>query len=231
MNISNQQNAFLLIPTYVADHPKVDDATAILFGRLNALSNQKGYCFASDKYLAEISKCTDREIRNRLKTLKELQFIVVHSEKNGLGWSRKIWTCNHYNSPSFQEFFTKGTDVPHRTEQVFRIDRHKCSEYKNKSELDNPPPKGSSNQKAKSPKPKVPPRMPQSKKATSLAKKIEEEKEFSRDEIGRALEIAGKQVAEMGRVKNLEKYVRKILQNERDTANLEKRYKEYKKKS
>lgn len=128
----SEHNAFLMIPAYLVNHPDIDDATAIFFGRLNALSNQFGYCFASDKYLAEICKCGDRVITDRIKKLKNLGFIRVVSYKVGMKWERKIWTCNHYSSMEEEEIqisSTKGMAVPHRRASACPIEGHGGAPY------------------------------------------------------------------------------------------------------
>lgn len=101
-------NTFLIIPAYVADNPKIDDPTALLFGRLNALSNRLGYCFASDAYLAQLTRVSVREIKNRLKALEEEGLIQRLTKKDGMRWNRKIYTVNNYS----QIIFTKGSYVP-----------------------------------------------------------------------------------------------------------------------
>jgi Helix-turn-helix domain len=135
----SNHNAFLIIPAYVANHPEIDDATAIFFGRLNALSNDRGHCFASDKYLAEVCKCQYRVISDRLKKLRELGFIRVVSEKKGLKWDRKIWTCNHYSTMTEEEIqksSTKRTGMRVRDAQACAFETHGRAEEKNKREKD-----------------------------------------------------------------------------------------------
>ena len=106
-----QHNYFLVIPSFITDDPKIDDSTAILYGRIVALSNQKGYCWASDKYLAELTRVSEREVRNRIKCLEENGYIIRQTTKNGFNWSRKIY-------PVIQKTYTKGPDVPFDKDQA-----------------------------------------------------------------------------------------------------------------
>jgi hypothetical protein len=105
-----QHGFFLLIPAFIADDPDIDDATAMLYGRIVALSNQKGHCWASDKYLAELTRVKEREVQNRLKVLEDKGYIVRDSERKGFSWSRKIYP-NH----GFQKDLTKRTSVHNDT--------------------------------------------------------------------------------------------------------------------
>lgn len=88
---------FLIIPYYVADHPEIDDPTALLYGRLNSMGNNKhGYSWASDNHLAKECNCSVNTISTRLKRLKNLDLIRVITKRKGMGWDRRIYTSNHY---------------------------------------------------------------------------------------------------------------------------------------
>lgn len=90
------QNTFLIIPTYVVNHSKVDAPTALLFGQLNFLSNEEGFCSVSNKYLSSLCGCSERELIYRLNTLEEHGFIKNFKRKIILKWERRIYTCNNY---------------------------------------------------------------------------------------------------------------------------------------
>lgn len=89
-----QHNFFLLIPSHVADDPDIDDSTSMLYGRLNALSNREGFCWASDQYLADLTKCKLRSIQERLNLLEKKGYIVRDTKKEGMAWKRKIYVRN-----------------------------------------------------------------------------------------------------------------------------------------
>lgn len=93
---SPQQNYFLIIPCRVMDDPQIDDATAILFGRIMSLSNNKQYCFASDEYLANLTKCKLRTLQYRLKKLKDRGHIKIETKKKGMLWDRRIYPNLNY---------------------------------------------------------------------------------------------------------------------------------------
>lgn len=104
--MSLHHGPFLIIPAFITDDPDIDDSTAILFGRIMALSNQKNHCWASDQYLADLTRVSIREIKYRLKVLEDKGYIIRETKKNGFGWERKIYCV--YN----QIESTKGMDVP-----------------------------------------------------------------------------------------------------------------------
>lgn len=99
--MENQQQLpgyFLLIPSHLVDNPNIDDATALLYGRIVSLSNNKGYCFASDKYLAELTGVSSKEIGKRLLVLEKNGYITRETKKVGLRWDRKIYPNFNYES-------------------------------------------------------------------------------------------------------------------------------------
>ncbi|MGD2065774.1 MAG: helix-turn-helix domain-containing protein [Candidatus Bathyarchaeota archaeon] len=97
MNQENQNpNYFVIIPSHILDDPNIDDATALLFGRISSLSISKGYCFASDKYLANLTGVSHQEIGKRLLVLEENGYIHRDTQKVGLKWDRKIYLNFNY---------------------------------------------------------------------------------------------------------------------------------------
>lgn len=121
-------NAFLFIPAFVADNENLDDATILLFGRLNALSNRKGYCYASDDYLAHICKVKERVIQTRLSKLEQEGYIKRDTKKIGMGWDRKIYTCTN----SSKIMFTSSTDEQYRVAHTNSIEQSIRATYKYK---------------------------------------------------------------------------------------------------
>lgn len=82
-----QPNYFVFIPTHVLDNPKIDDSTAILYGRLASLANNKGYAYPSDKYLAEICHCKERVISDRFQAVhsrSSMNHTVVVEDRDAL---------------------------------------------------------------------------------------------------------------------------------------------------
>lgn len=64
----------------------------IFYSILVSLSKQKGYCFASNSKLSEITKtliakCDPRQVKNYLKKLKHFDYIKIDFENN----QRKIY--------------------------------------------------------------------------------------------------------------------------------------------
>lgn len=63
----------------------------LLFAEITALTNEKGYCYATNTTLGERFHITDRAVRNALHKLKEQGHITVDITKNKAGTFRKIY--------------------------------------------------------------------------------------------------------------------------------------------
>lgn len=70
-------NFFVLIPSHILDNERIDGETAILFGRIASLSDNRGCCWASDKYLAKLTRTSERNLRRRMKTLEDCGCIKI----------------------------------------------------------------------------------------------------------------------------------------------------------
>lgn len=89
--MTNEENAsyFAVIPAPVLFDERLTGDEKIFYALISALTNQKGFCFASDSYFAEKHKCTRRTIQNRLSKLSKYDHIRVTSDS--FGANRKIW--------------------------------------------------------------------------------------------------------------------------------------------
>lgn len=95
----------------------ISEGSKMMYCYLTNLTNAKGYCWATNKYLAEVAQVTDREVRNRLKELKDKKYISItinRDEKNQV--ISRIITVTPYGTlvpyPMEQSFHTYGTGVP-----------------------------------------------------------------------------------------------------------------------
>lgn len=87
---------FAIITGPVLDNQELADSAKILYGRVTSLADREGYCWASNRYLAEISRCGERTITRLLTQLEDLGFIeteVLPSDKKG-GRERRIYIGN-----------------------------------------------------------------------------------------------------------------------------------------
>ncbi len=110
---------YAVIPANVRYCTELEPNAKLLYGEITALTQKEGYCWASNKYFADLYKVCERTVTNWLQSLEKEGFIEIQTHKNGLKWERKIWI--------FQNIFTKGKNFPIDQEKNFQIDRKKIS--------------------------------------------------------------------------------------------------------
>ena len=88
MNGENKVSYYAIIPASVRYDEELTDKAKLLYGEITALSNKEGYCFATNKYFANLYKCTNRAIQNAISKLQENGYIHVVIEDN---YQRKIY--------------------------------------------------------------------------------------------------------------------------------------------
>ena len=80
MNYKNKVSYYAIIPANVRYDEELTDKAKLLYGEITALSNKEGYCFATNKYFANLYKRTNRAIQNAISKLQENGYINVVKE-------------------------------------------------------------------------------------------------------------------------------------------------------
>ena len=73
--MNGKKNYYAIIPASVRYDDELSDGTKLLYGEITALSNEKGYCWASDSYFAELYNVSKSTIQRRFKQLEEKGYI------------------------------------------------------------------------------------------------------------------------------------------------------------
>ena len=77
------QGNFSIIPVAILEHKDLTDKAKLLYAQISSLTDKEGYCWATNKYLAEKHGCTSRAIQMRLSELAEHGFIRIEQQDNG----------------------------------------------------------------------------------------------------------------------------------------------------
>ena len=79
-------------PGYIAADPNLKDSHRVLYGLIDALTSERGYCYAQNDYLAKHSLSSVRSVQRRLEHLEKCGWIKVEvSQQISHKSSRKIW--------------------------------------------------------------------------------------------------------------------------------------------
>lgn len=74
-------NYYAIIPANVR-YADLKPNAKLLYGEITALSNKHGFCFASNKYFAELYKVNKNTISSWISDLKNFGFVTVKIERN-----------------------------------------------------------------------------------------------------------------------------------------------------
>lgn len=76
-----KRNWFAVLTAQVLYDTKITDTQKILYAIVSNLTNETGYCYASNGYLAEILNCSQETIRRHLSALEVAGYIYRHKSK------------------------------------------------------------------------------------------------------------------------------------------------------
>ena len=87
----NLPNFYAIIPASVRYCNSLSANAKLLYGEITALCSREGFCWASNKYFAELYGVDERTAKRWIEDLKKENFIQVEVIKEGLKTIRKIW--------------------------------------------------------------------------------------------------------------------------------------------
>ena len=140
--MDNKPTYYVIIPANVRYDKELKDKSKILFGEIVTLSIKTGYCFANDKYFADLFETTERTIRELIKELKEKGYVSVEYiyKENTKDIKRRL-----LKPVGMEEFFRRvwkkssegyGRNLPRGMEEIFQynninINNKNINKYKN----------------------------------------------------------------------------------------------------
>ena len=77
MNEDNKINYYAIIPATVRYDSNLKPAEKLLYGEITALANIKGYCYASNRYFANLYNVTLHTVSQWISHLEKLQYITL----------------------------------------------------------------------------------------------------------------------------------------------------------
>ena len=78
-----QRNYYSVIPANVRYDETLVANAKLMYGEITALSNQKGFCYASNAYFAQLYKVTPQAISKWINQLAEKGYIHINYQKQG----------------------------------------------------------------------------------------------------------------------------------------------------
>lgn len=112
---------FITVPAHIYLNKELSRTTQNLYGLIISLSNQQGYCYATNKTIAKMLNCSPSSISRGLQQLKKINVIKI--ELNNLGNNRKIYTVDTQNGikkNKFRKSSFKNSDEPAWLDEVLK---------------------------------------------------------------------------------------------------------------
>ncbi len=82
MNEENKVNYYSVIPATVRYDKRLKFAERLLYGEITALANSNGFCYAKNRYFADLYEVTTGTVSKWISHLQELGYIKVEIIKN-----------------------------------------------------------------------------------------------------------------------------------------------------
>jgi len=73
---------YAVVPDYIYTNPLLTNKAKIIYADITALTNECGYCYATNERLAKQNNCTTRTVQNAIEQLEFYGFIEVKHERN-----------------------------------------------------------------------------------------------------------------------------------------------------
>lgn len=110
---SHQPNYYAVIPAHVRFCKEIEMGAKLLYAEITSLTDAAGYCWATNKYFAELYDVDISTIKRWISSLQDQHFINIEIDKHA-GGKRKIWISqkiqknqfdmSNQDSPSLIEF-------------------------------------------------------------------------------------------------------------------------------
>lgn len=92
-NKQPRKSYYSITPADVRYCTRIVDGAKLLYGEITALCNERGYCWASNQYFAELYKNQTRTIARWIASLRKEEFIYIDNAKG----VRKIFLAHKFN--------------------------------------------------------------------------------------------------------------------------------------
>lgn len=85
-----QKNYYAIIPAHVRYSKKLSANQKLLYGEITALTNERGYCFATNSYFARLYDVHKITISNWISVIEKEGFLITFDHITNSGTQRSI---------------------------------------------------------------------------------------------------------------------------------------------
>lgn len=127
--MDEKRSYYAIIPANVRYDKSLSANAKLLYGEITALCNDKGYCWATNKYFADLYGVSIRSVRQWISVLEKHRYIKTETTYEEDCGKRYITISKSApaSSPPEENFLTPGRNLPHPPEEILPTPRKKSS--------------------------------------------------------------------------------------------------------
>lgn len=127
--MENKRSFYAILPAYVRYDSDLSSTSKLIYAEITALCNERGYCWATNKYFSELFTISIRQVPRILNQLVEKSYIKIVIENQT---KRKIYLTNTHDK-NVMGGMTKMSGVHDKNVTHNNINNNK-NEYDNNQE-------------------------------------------------------------------------------------------------
>jgi hypothetical protein len=105
------KNYYAIIPASVRYDKDLTDKAKLLYGEITALTNEKGYCWATNQYFAELYGCHEKSVSRLISQLEKKGYIRTENAKNIFKKIRHIYLIDSNITVTNESISNKNEDI------------------------------------------------------------------------------------------------------------------------
>ncbi len=128
MNEENQISYYSVIPATVRYDKNLKASEKLLYGEITSLTNKKGFCYAKNKYFANLYECTPHTVSRWISHLEKLGYIkieLIRDKRNEIKERRIYIRDNPYVQKNTYPYVLKSTYPMYKKVQENNININK----------------------------------------------------------------------------------------------------------
>ena len=106
--MEEKPNYYSIIPAEVRYDNTLKDKAKLLYGEITSLSNEQGYCYASNKYFADLYKVSTRTITDLIKELMDrgyIESVLIYKDGTKEVIQRRLYLWKKTSIPIEENFY------------------------------------------------------------------------------------------------------------------------------
>lgn len=119
----DKPNYYAIIPADIRYDSELKDKAKLLYGEITCLCNEYGFCYATNKYFADLYKVSLRTISELINSLVSKGYLIseiIYKEDSKEVKLRKLYLSNKTSIPIEENFYTPRKKLLYPIEENFQ---------------------------------------------------------------------------------------------------------------